>query len=110
MMKIKYPVVIDKLQDLMYNTPMLKKSIFISTLLFIAGLVSPVFTYAQQAATTCTAVTQYGGAVSYICGAETHVPVATGVGDNLALVGAMALGASALLFYLSKKARKVSSN
>ncbi len=89
---------------------MLKKSIVISTVLFVAGLVSPVFSFAQQVTTTCTTVTQYGGAVSYICGAETHVPVNTGFGDNLPLYGFMALGASALLFYISRKAGKVSSS
>jgi len=46
--------------------------------------VSPAFVYAQEA-DTCVAVTQYGGSVSYVCGAK-HEPVETGLADINPLV------------------------
>ena len=91
-----------------YNAHMFRKLIIISIFLFVVGLSCPAASRAQDTTTTtCTTVTQYGGAVSYICGAQTPV-VNTGIGDNLALFGALAVGASGFLFFLSKKAGKVS--
>lgn len=46
----------------------------------------------------------YGGGV--VCGIKTHVPVETGLGDNLALVGALSLGVSGVLLFFSKKIKK----
>ena len=43
----------------------------------------------------------YGGGV--VCGIKTHAPVNTGLGDNLALVGAGLLGSSFLISILSKR-------
>jgi hypothetical protein len=103
---------LDKMKNLVYNAPMFKRLIVIASVLAVTGLTSPAVSYAQTATpvptpTTCTTVTQYGGSVSYICGAQTPV-VSTGIGDNLALFGVFALGASGILFYFSKKAGKVS--
>ena len=89
-----------------YSAGMLKKLIVLVSLLIFAGLFSPALSRAQDSTETCTTVTQYGGAVSYICGASTHVPVNTGIADNLALLGALSLGASGILLYFSKKFNK----
>lgn len=45
----------------------------------------------------------YGGGV--VCGVETHVPVNTGIGDNLPLVGSSLILASGLFYFLSRKFR-----
>ncbi len=44
----------------------------------------------------------YGGGV--VCGV--HVPVNTGIGDNLALIGAGLLGSSGVIAFFSRKIRK----
>ena len=43
----------------------------------------------------------YGAGV--VCGIKTHEPVETGLGENLALVGALSLGASGILLYFAKR-------
>lgn len=45
----------------------------------------------------------YGGGV--VCGVETHVPVNTGIGDNLPLVGIGLILSSGVVYFLSKKFR-----
>ncbi len=80
---------------------MLKKLIVISTLLFVLSATS-----VAAETQTCTQVTQYGGAVSYICGAKTAVKP-TGIADNLPLIGSSFVGASALLAAFSKKIKKL---
>jgi hypothetical protein len=82
---------------------MLKKLIVISSFLAIVGLTSPVVLHAADTQ-TCTTITQYGGSVSYICGA--HTPVETGIADSLPLIGSLSLGASGILLYISKKINK----
>lgn len=82
---------------------MLKRLIVLGSFLTIVGFVSPSVAYAQEA-TTCTTVTQYGGSVSYICGA--HTPVETGIADSLPLIASGFLGASGVLTYFSKKLKK----
>ena len=47
----------------------------------------------------------YGGGV--VCGIKTHEPVDTGVGENMALAGVLALGASGILRFLAKKSKLV---
>ena len=47
----------------------------------------------------------YGGGV--VCGV--HTPVNTGIGDNLALIGAILLVSSLIFLVLSKKFKKVSA-
>ena len=49
----------------------------------------------------------YGGGV--VCGVKTHEPVATGIGDNIPLIGASFILASGVLFLLSKKLKKTST-
>lgn len=44
----------------------------------------------------------YGGGV--VCGVKTHKPVEAGLAENLALAGALAIGASGIFLHLSKKA------
>lgn len=46
----------------------------------------------------------YGGGV--VCGVKTHVPVETGIADNLPLIGAGFLIASGALLYFSKKFKR----
>jgi hypothetical protein len=94
---------------MIYNSTMLKKLILVASFFLLAGTLSPALVRAEDTTQTCTQITQYGGAVSYVCGVTTHTPVNTGLGDNLALVGFLTLGASAFLLFLSKKAKKVVS-
>ncbi|MCX6703918.1 MAG: hypothetical protein NTZ07_00530 [Candidatus Woesebacteria bacterium] len=47
----------------------------------------------------------YGGGV--VCGV--HTPVATGLGDNLAMVGGVLLISSVIFLVLSKKFKRVSA-
>ena len=47
----------------------------------------------------------YGGGV--VCGIKTHEPVDAGLGENMALAGVLALGASGILRFLSKKSKLV---
>lgn len=88
-----------------YNGHMLKRLIVISSFLLLAGLFVPATSRAAEVATetTCTTVTQYGGSVSYICGA--HTPVETGLAESLPLIGFISLGASGILRFLSKRAK-----
>jgi hypothetical protein len=83
---------------------MVKNLIVISSFLVLAGLFVPAASHAQEITQTCTTVTQYGGSVSYICGA--HTPVETGVAESLPLIGSLSLGASGILLYFSKKFNK----
>ena len=75
---------------------MLKKFVVLSVLalgLFI--LPSPV-----RADEEIICPQPYGGGV--VCGIK-HEPVETGLGENLVLVGALALSASGLLLYFAKR-------
>ena len=45
----------------------------------------------------------YGGGV--VCGVKTHEPVDAGIGENMALIGILSLGASGILLRLSKKSK-----
>ena len=80
-------------------TGMIKKVLVLSTIYFVLSTSSAQAEDVQ----TCTQVTQYGGAVGYICGASTHTPVNTGIADNLPLIASGFLSASGFLAYLSKK-------
>lgn len=46
----------------------------------------------------------YGGGV--VCGVQTHVPVNTGIGDNLGLIGAGFILSSGVIAYFSRRIRK----
>jgi hypothetical protein len=83
----------------------MKNLIVITSFLLFAGLLSPAASYAEDSVQTCTTITQYGGSVSYICGSSTHAPVNTGLGENLALVGALTLASSGFLLFLAKRAK-----
>ena len=83
----------------------MRKLIVSALLVASVGLMTPSVLRAEDNVQTCTTVTQYNGSVSYICGS--HAPVNTGLGDNLALVGALILGTSGFLLFLSKRANKV---
>jgi hypothetical protein len=84
---------------------MLKKLIVVSSFLLLTGLFVPATSRAEDSTQTCTTVTQYGGSVSYICGA--HTPVETGLAESLPIIGFLSLGASGILRFLSKRANKV---
>ena len=75
---------------------MLKK--FAVLLLLALGLLAPSLVRAEDTEIICPQ--PYGGGV--VCGIE-HKPVETGLGENLALIGVLALGASGVLLYLAKR-------
>lgn len=102
--KISYRL--DKTITMIYNAPMFKRAIVIVSFLLLTGLVSPAISRADDVQ-TCTTTTQYNGSVTYICGVSTHTPVATGLGDNLALVGILTIVSSGFLLYLSKRAKSI---
>jgi hypothetical protein len=95
---------LDKSEKRAYNGQMLKRLIVISSFLILTGLFVPAVSRAEDVQ-TCTTVTQYGGSVSYICGA--HTPVETGLAESLPLIGFLSLGASGILHFLSKRTNKV---
>lgn len=72
------------------------KKLFLSLTILVLTLFSPKAILAQE-----NCVTVYGGGV--VCGAETHEPVETGLGDNPAILGASLLMASGVLLYFSKR-------
>jgi hypothetical protein len=96
---------LDKSEKRAYNGPMFKKLIVISSFLLLTGLFVPASSRAAEVTTetTCTTVTQYGGSVTYVCGA--HTPVETGLAESLPLIGFLSLGASGLLRFLSKRVK-----
>lgn len=96
---------LDKQRNRVYNDPMFKKLIVISSFLLLTGLFVPAASRASEVTTetTCTTVTQYGGSVTYICGA--HTPVQTGIAESLPLIGFISLGASGILRFLAKRAK-----
>ena len=76
------------------------RKILVSLSLVLTGLLVPASVFAQTTTLepgVCTSV--YGGGV--VCGAK-HEVVETGLGENLALVGALALG---VLLFLSKRTK-----
>lgn len=81
-----------------------KKLIVTLVLLTVLGLTTATSVSAEEGQ-TCTQVTQYGGAVSYICGAYT--PAKTGIADNLPLVGSVFVGAGAILGYFNRKIKNL---
>jgi len=84
---------------------MLKRLIVILSFMLLTGLFVPATSHASEVTTetTCTTVTQYGGSVTYICGA--HTPVETGLAESLPLIGFLSLGASGILRFLSKRTK-----
>lgn len=89
---------------------MFRNFVVVLALLALTGLIKPAISLASEvtdSVPTCTSVTQYGGSVSYICGASTHVPVNTGLGENLALIGALTLLSSGFLLFLSHRAKTI---
>lgn len=81
---------------------MLKKFVFLA--LVLTSLSMPSVALASQVSDEQIICPQpYGGGV--VCGVRTrvHAPVNTGLADNLALFGALALGVSGVLLYFSKK-------
>src|ERR1035437_9410065 len=99
---------LDRTITMIYNAPMFKRAIVIVSFLLLTGLFTPVISRADDVQ-TCTTTTQYNGSVTYICGISTHTPVATGLGDNLALVGILTIVSSGFLLFLSKKANQLGS-
>lgn len=80
----------------------MKKLIFLVTTLVVLAM--PQKALADHEKVVCPQ--PYGGGV--VCGVKTHKPVETGLSENLALAGVLALGASSFFSKLSKKA--VASN
>lgn len=72
---------------------MLKKAILV--LVLASFLATPKVVFADEV--VCPQ--PYGGGV--VCGV--HTPVATGIGDNLPVIGASLIGASILLAFIGKK-------
>jgi len=93
--KLKPSCSLDKKKVRMYNPNTMKKVVFL--FLILAGLFAPVSISAEE----IICPQPYGGGV--VCGVKTHEPVETGLGENLALVGALALGASGILLFVSRK-------
>jgi hypothetical protein len=76
------------------------KKLFLSLVILAAIFFSPKVVLAQE-----NCVTVYGGGV--VCGAETHEPIDTDLGDiNPAILGIGFLLASGLLLYFSRKITK----
>ncbi len=81
-----------------YNSALMKKlMIGLVTLAFIA---LPGRVLAEGEETICTQ--SYGGGV--VCGV--HVPVETGVAENIPLIASGFLGASGVITYFSRKLKK----
>jgi hypothetical protein len=79
----------------------MKKLIFL--ILALMFLAAPVGVFAQETEIICPQ--PYGGGV--VCGV--HTPVATGLGDNLVMIGGGLLASSLIFLILSKKFRKISA-
>ena len=79
----------------------MKKLIF--TVLALISFASPARVLAQDSQIICPQ--PYG--VGVVCGI--HTPVNTGIGDNLAVVGAILLVTSLIFLVLSRKFKKVSA-
>lgn len=79
----------------------MKKLIF--TVLALISFASPARVLAEDSQIICPQ--PYGGGV--VCGV--HTPVATGLGDNLVVVGGVLLVSSLMFLVLSKKLNKVSA-
>ena len=89
---------IDKQEIMRYNSALMKKlMIGLVTLAFIA---LPGRVLAEGEETICTQ--SYGGGV--VCGV--HVPVETGVAENIPLIASGFLGASGVIAYFSRKLKK----
>lgn len=89
---------IDKQEIMRYNSALMKKlMIGLVTLAFIA---LPGRVLAEGEETICTQ--SYGGGV--VCGV--HVPVETGVAENIPLIASGFLGASGVITYFSRKLKK----
>ena len=77
----------------------MKKLIF--TLLLALAIFAPTNVRAEDEVIICPQ--PYGGGV--VCGVKTHEPVDAGIGENMALIGILSLGASGILLRLSKKSK-----
>ena len=80
----------------------MKKLIFV--ILALIFLAAPAGVLAEETEIICPQ--PYGGGV--VCGV--HVPVETGIADNIALIGSLMLGSSGIFYYFSKRANKNSVN
>ena len=88
------------MNPVVYDTPMLKKLAVV--LVLAAALGMPKLALADDEVVICPQ--PYGGGV--VCGVKTHVPVNTGIGDSLPMIGSGLLGASGVFAYFSRKLRK----
>ena len=80
----------------------MKKLIFV--ILALIFLATPAGVLAEETEIICPQ--PYGGGV--VCGV--HVPVETGIADNIALIGSLMLGSSGIFYYFSKRANKDNVN
>jgi len=88
---------IDKPEFMVYSAPRYMKKLIFVTLTLVA-LASPARILAEDTG-VIICPQPYGGGV--VCGV--HIPVATGIGDNLALIGAGLLVSSLIFLKISKK-------
>lgn len=86
-----------------YIMQTLMNKVIVSSLISALILAFPAAALAAETQIICPQA--YGGGV--VCGV--HTPVATGLGDNLAVVGAVLLVSSLIFLVLSKKLNKVSA-
>jgi len=94
---------VDKTKMIVYTSRInMKKLIF--TVLALVSLCAPVVVRAQETEIICPQ--PYGGGV--VCGV--HVPVETGIADNIALIGSLMLGSSGIFYYFSKRANRKNIN
>ena len=81
------------------------------TLALLGALIAPTSVLAdhEEDVETCVETPVYGGGVGVVCGAKTHEPIDTDLGDiNFAVLGGALLTSSLLILRLSKKAKAAS--
>lgn len=82
----------------------MKKTVFALALVLALTTAKPVMAEDE----TCVEVQVYGGGVGVVCGAKTHEPVDTDfAGVTPGIIGGSLVGVSAVLAYLSQKAKRI---
>lgn len=87
------------------------QKLIITLAVVIGALTAPATALAdhEQDVETCIETPVYGGGVGVVCGAKTHEPIDTDLGDvNFAILGGSLLASSFFILRLSKKAQAAS--